>query len=222
MRNQKACKEHYIESLLKTENQKQNLAKQKSEQIGLDRISISKGEAQILKFFLKMADAKKVVEIGTLTGFSALSILEAIKSNDANNSFLWTLEKSEEHANLAKEVLRDEIQNNRCEVVVGDAEQSLTQLNQKGPFDAVFIDGNKAAYLKYFDWATENIKIGGLIIADNVFLAGAVWGDHTLQRFNEKQIQAVQQMNEKAFSQNKFESVIIPTEEGLLVCKKLS
>ena len=135
---------------------------------------------------------------------------------------MWTLEKSTEHAGLANEVLRPYIEAGRCRIIVGDAQQKLREISSDGPFDAVFIDGNKAAYLDYFNWALENVRGGGLIVADNVFLAGAVWGDQTQQKFNEKQVQAVNKMNELAFTNKNLQSMMIPTEEGLLICKKLS
>ncbi len=208
----------YIENLSENENENQKKARENSEKLGLDTISLSKAEAQILQFLVTGTEAKKIVEIGTLTGLSALYILECL----ALDACLWTLEKSAEHAEMAEEVLQPYIQTKQCRILIGDAREKLEELSSEAPFDVVFIDGNKAAYLDYFNWSVENIKVGGLIIADNVFLAGAVWGDQTAQRFNEKQVRAVNQMNQTAFSNKKLKSTILPTEEGLLVCKKLS
>lgn len=214
MRKTQAKSYEYIEKLLPKESDLMLRARENSKKIGLDAISLSATEASIIEFYLQNSGAQKVVEIGTLTGLSALYILRALPKSGK----LWTLEKSEEHIGLAKEVLED----SRCQIVIGDAEVKLKELVAQGPFDAVFIDGNKAAYLDYFNWAIENTKVGGTIFVDNVFLAGAVWGDLSLQRFNEKQISVVQKMNQQAFSNAKLKSIIIPTEEGLLVCKKLS
>jgi predicted O-methyltransferase YrrM len=133
---------------------------------------------------------------------------------------LWTLEKSPEHAERANNVLSSYIAKGQCEIILGDAREKLNELGSQGPFDLVFIDGNKAAYLDYFNWAIENVKRGGFIVADNVFLSGAVWGEPTEQKFNEKQINAVKKMNEIAFRNEKLKSFFIPTEEGMLVCKK--
>ncbi|MEQ1724173.1 MAG: class I SAM-dependent methyltransferase, partial [Pseudobdellovibrio sp.] len=151
MRKVKLKSYEYIESLSENENQNQLQARANSEKLGLGGISLSKAEAQILQFQLLNTSAKKVVEIGTLTGLSALYMLE-ILPEDAH---LWTLEKSAEHAKMAEEVLAHEIKKNRCKIVVGDAKEKLNELKNEGPFDAVFIDGNKAAYLDYFNWALE-------------------------------------------------------------------
>lgn len=218
MRKNKPKSYQYIESLSENENKAQSKARENSEKLGLGAISISKAEAQILQFLVMSTQAKKVVEIGTLTGLSALYILECLSAEAS----LWTLEKSLEHANQATEVLAPYIKKNQCKILIGDAKEKLQELSFEAPFDVVFIDGNKAAYLDYFNWATENIKVGGLIIADNVFLAGAVWGDQTAQKFNEKQVRVVKEMNQLAFLNKKLKSIILPTEEGLLVCKKLS
>lgn len=217
MRKIKSKSYEYIENLSEKENINQFRARENSEKLGLDGISLSKAEAQILQFLITDIEAKKIVEIGTLTGLSALYILDVLP----DDACLWTLEKSPEHAELAAGVLSSYIQKNKCKILIGDAKDKLQELTAEAPFDAVFIDGNKAAYLDYFDWAVANIKVGGLIIADNVFLAGAVWGEQTVQKFNEKQVRVVNEMNKLAFSGKNLKSTIIPTEEGLLICKKL-
>lgn len=218
MRKTRPKSYEYIESLTANENSEMLLARENSQKLGLDPICLSKAEAQILQFLVMTSSAKKVVEIGTLTGLSALYLLESLPADGC----LWTLEKSPEHAVLAAEVLQAYVNKNQCKILIGDAKEQLAGLSAAGPFDAIFIDGNKAAYLDYFLWAVKNVQVGGIIVADNVFLAGALWGDQTLQRFSEKQINVVSEMNRLAFADPTLKSVILPTEEGLLVCKKLS
>ena len=218
MRKIKSKSYKYIEKLLRPESALKVLARQNSEKLGLDSISISATEAEIIKFHLREIKAKKVIEIGTLTGLSALHILDALPPD----GILITIEKSPEHSALAIQVLKNEIEKKRCRVITGDAREKLSECAVNGPFDAVFIDGNKAAYLDYFQWALINTRPGGLIFVDNIFLAGAVWGDETKQKFNPKQIETVQQMNHLAFNDDLLHSMIVPTEEGLLISKKKS
>ncbi|MGZ3692345.1 MAG: O-methyltransferase [Pseudobdellovibrio sp.] len=217
MRKNKSKSYEYIENLIGEESEAQKLARLNSEKLGLGAISLSSVEASLLAFLADQIQAEKIVEIGTLTGLSALYLLEKAGSK----SFLWTLEKDEKHAEMAQQVLQKYISEKRCEILLGDAREKLLELTAKAPFDIIFIDGNKAAYLDYFNWAEQNIRVGGLIVLDNVFLAGAVWGDTSQQRFNDKQIKTLQTVNEKAFKTPHFSSVMIPTEEGLLVCKKM-
>ena len=218
MRKNKSKSYEYIENLIGAESEAKQTARTNSEKLGLGAISLSSVEAGLLSFLVDQIKAEKIVEIGTLTGLSALYLLEKADTK----SFLWTLEKEEKHAEMAAQVLQNYISENRCEILVGDAREKLQELSSKAPFDLIFIDGNKAAYLDYFNWAEQNIRVGGLIVLDNVFLAGSVWGDTSQQKFNDKQIKTLQSVNEKAFKTPHFNSVMIPTEEGLLICKKIS
>jgi len=219
MRKTKPKSYDYMEMLIGAESSAKQAARAAADQLGLGLISLSSVEAGVLRALADLSNAKKIVEIGTLTGLSALALLEG---NTTAGLKLLTLEKSNEHAAAASEVLKSYIRDGKCEIVVGDAREKLEGLSAQGPFDLVFIDGNKAAYLDYFNWAVANVRAGGLIVADNVFLSGAVWGDPTEQKFNEKQINAVKKMNELAFADKYLRSFFIPTEEGMLVCKKLS
>lgn len=207
----------YIESLLVPESDEMRQARENAQKLGLEAISLPSPEAALVQFHLRSIEIKKMVEIGTLTGLSALYWREAM----GDNSDLWTLEKSPEHVRMAQELFEKCKVGPRVHVVEGDARVTLQALATQAPFDAVFIDGNKAAYLDYFKWAIEHTRLGGVIVADNVFLSGAVWGESTSQKFNEKQITAVREMNRLAFDREKFQSVLIPTEEGLLICKKI-
>lgn len=218
MRKNKSAAYLYVESLSEKEDERKLKAREHAEKLGLEAISLSVAEAQLLRFLLQPYAGGKVVEIGTLTGLSAAYITDSLTQNGR----LWTLEKSSEHAHLAADVLADFIQSGQCQILTGDARDQLQVLQSEAPFDAVFIDGNKAAYLNYFNWACAHVRPGGLIVADNVFLSGAVWGEKTQQKFGDKQIAAVKEMNSRAFADRSLLSAIVPTEEGMLICKKLS
>ena len=102
----------------------------------------------------------------------------------------------------------------------GAAEDSLKTLSAKGPFDGIFIDANKGAYLDYLLWAEKNLRPGSLVMADNVFLRGGVWGD-TSSSFSAAQIKVVREFNARLADRRKYESVMIPTSEGLFVARLL-
>jgi predicted O-methyltransferase YrrM len=206
----------YIESQIKPEGQDMLQARQFSQQLGLDMISISPTEASLMSFITHMLQPKKIVEIGTLTGLSSLYFLQTLRPDGK----LWTFEKSTEHAALASQSLAKFIQAGLCEIKIGDAITQLPTIENEGPFDAIFIDGNKAAYYDYWVWAKNNICSGGLIFIDNVFLAGAVWGDTSLQRFSDKQIANVQKMTTEIIAHPDFTSSFVPTTEGLLMARK--
>lgn len=210
----------YISSLLTSESKGEQQSRLFAEQLGLGRISLSPNEAGILELLIRLHGGDKFVEIGTLTGLSMQAILRALPEQ----AMLWTLEKNPLHADYARQALNSsglsEQKKRNVQFVVGDARETLQEICSFGPFDGVFIDGNKAAYLDYLNWASEHIKVGGLIIADNVFLSGAVWGDPTQQKFSDKQIRVMQEFNRTLFNSEKYYSSLIPTEEGLIVAIK--
>lgn len=211
------AQDSYMAQLLKDESALKKQSRQASEELGLARISISPAEAQLVKTLLKMHGAAKFVEIGTLTGLSAQYFFEALPEGGE----LWTLEKEPRHAEKAREVFSQLDQSKKkIHLVVGDAREELPKLEARGPFDGVFIDGNKAAYLDYLLWAEKNLRSGGLILADNVFLSGSVWSATASQRFSEKQVSIMQEFNRRLADPALYEGVIVPTHEGLYVAIK--
>lgn len=208
--------EEYTLSLLAEESGSKKKSRLFSEELNLSRISVNPAEAQLIKTLICSHQCKKFVEIGTLTGLSAQYIFEGL----AEGGTLWTLEKDPKHMDYAKEAFSDiERGSKKIEFVLGDAREELKNLEDLGPFDGVFIDGNKAAYGDYLDWAEKNIKVGGLILADNVFLNGSVWGEVSA-RFSEKQIRIMKEFNQRLADPSKFVSVIAPTFEGLYIAIK--
>ncbi len=209
-----SAQEAYLQNLLSEESSLKKRSRESSEELGLARISISPSEAQLVKTLLQIHGAKKFVEVGTLTGLSAQYFFEALPEGGQ----LWTLEKDPRHAEKAQEVFSKLDQSKKkIHLVVGDAREELPKLATQGPFDGIFIDGNKAAYLDYLMWAEQNVRSGGLILADNIFLSGAVWGATTTQRFSDKQISIMQQFNQRLADPKLYEAAIVPTFEGLYI-----
>lgn len=217
MRKEKQPSYEYIESYYNAENEQMQLSRKLADQLGLGGISVSQTEAHLMAFLAALIRPKKIVEIGTLTGLSSQYFLQSLQTD----GIIYTLEKSAEHIALSSQALKPWIDRKQCVIVPGDAKEQLLGLSGLGPFDIIFIDGNKAAYKDYWMWAKVNVRSGGLILIDNVFLAGAVWGDTTKQKFNEKQIVAVKEMTSDVFSEKNFTASFVPTEEGLIVaCRK--
>lgn len=211
----KNTKNEYISSLFQTESEFKIKSRKLSEEFHRETISLSFAEGTLLKFLLSTLNGKKFVEIGTLTGLSAQYMLDAL----LDQGELWTCEKSVDQAKKTQEIFDLLPKNKKINLVIGDAKETLEKISTHGPFDAVFIDGNKSAYIDYLNWSEKNIRKGGMIIADNIFLGGAVWGEVN-QKFGPKQVKIMQEFNETLANQNKFLSCIIPTEEGLFVAIK--
>lgn len=222
MRDQKKSIENeYLDSVVPAENPTKLASRMAAEKLGLARISVAPHEAQLLKVLVTLAGCRRFIEIGTLTGLSAQYLWEALPEGGE----LWTLEKAPEHAEEARKIFEtlnsSGGMNKKIHVVVGDARVELLKLAELGPFDGIFIDGNKAAYGDYLTWAETHIRKGGLVLADNVFLSGAVWGEATTQKFSEKQIKVLQEFNRRVTNPDLYQGVIVPTWEGLSVSVKL-
>ena len=208
----------YLENLISELTPFEKKSREASEKLGLAGISLSREEAHLLRWLVASQPAVKAVEIGTLTGLSGLYILDGLMPSGK----LWTLEKSEAHALEAKPILEEfaKEKGKSVELVLGDARETLKKVSNEGPFDFIFVDGNKAAYGDYLDWAENNLRPGGLLVADNVFLSGAVYGEEKPQ-FSDKQIRIMQDFNKRLMDSRIWNAAPVPTSEGLFVAKKI-
>jgi predicted O-methyltransferase YrrM len=139
---------------------------------GLPAISVSPNQGKLLQILAQLVDARAILEIGTLGGYSTIWLARGLRSG----GHLITLELDPKHAevarlNLAKAGLMDVV-----EVRVGNALERLPQLSaeRRGPFDLIFIDADKQNIPAYFEWALRLSRPGGLIVVDNVVRGGAV------------------------------------------------
>ncbi len=223
MRTTKSLVEHYFSSLSGLSNPGLEKSRQAAVELGLQQISLGDLELQILETILCLHGSQKFVEIGTLTGASGLAILSALPQG----AQFWTFEKDPRHAELAQPLLEAAAlsKNQQVTLMVGDARLRLSEINPQGPFDGIFIDGNKAAYGDYLAWSEANLRKGGLVIADNIFLGGAVFDTPEITtgktKFSAKQIQVMRAFNQKLSDKALYQTCLLPTEEGLSVSIKL-
>ena len=179
---------------------------------GMPSIQLAPGDGAALAVLLRAAGARRVVEIGTLSGYSALWILRALPADGK----LWTLEADPGHAAVAQGVLARAGALGRVEVVVGPGLESLPRIEHHGPFDAVFIDADKRSYPAYAEWSLANLRSGGLIIADNAFLFGHLVGHEPSERASAEEIEAMQRFH-RLISERCELSACLPTPDGLAV-----
>jgi len=170
----------------------------------MPEIQVGSSEGKLLTVLTRMLAAQKVVEIGTLAGYSALRIARGL----AAGGKLWTLELDQRHAEVARGNIAAAGFSDRIEVLVGPALESLAALVPHAPFDAVFLDADKSGYLDYARWAHAQLRPGGLLIADNAYLFGQLTADTPnsarMREFHE-------------FVGRSFDSVCIPTPDGLVL-----
>lgn len=214
--------ETYLHNLFPQEpNELFRQARLAAEELGRAAISLTPSEARLMATLIHSHKCKKFIEIGTLSGTSALWILEGL----ATGGQLWTFEKDADHAKMAKDIFKQYAKQEKekekvVHLIEGDAQETLKKVEAEGPFDGIFIDGNKSAYGAYLDWAEQNLKKGALILADNVFLGGAVFTGNTAT-FSKKQIEVMKSFNARLADPQRYFSSIVPTGEGLFVAIKL-
>ncbi|PPQ90842.1 hypothetical protein CVT25_007377 [Psilocybe cyanescens] len=137
---------------------------------GLPNIAVSTAQGKFLNLLAKTAGAKRVLEVGTLGGYSTIWIGRALPAEGS----VVTLELNPHHAKVAEENFKLAGLADRISVVVGPAAESLAKLHPQVPFDLVFIDADKPSNLTYFTEAKRLVRPGGVIIVDNVVRNGHV------------------------------------------------
>lgn len=182
-----------------------------------DQIAVEPEDGKFLQFLVRLIDAKKIVEIGTLAGYSALWMAGAL----LEDGHLYTIEKDEQRFTKAKANLQKHDLKRQITLLSGTALDVLPTLVDEGPFDVVFIDADKLNYLHYLDWAEKNLRTGGLIVADNTFLSDAVWNDAPVERIRDTAREAMREFNRRLADSSRYHSVMLPTSAGMTIGQKI-
>ena len=176
------------------------------------KLQISISQAQFLQTLIKISDIKKVLEIGSFTGFSALSMALSLPED----GFLISLDKNTEFSKKAK-TFYDKANVNKITQIIKPAIESLKELeNSKRKFDLVFIDADKENYVNYYEKSIELIDKNGLIIIDNVLWHGEV-ADKSK---NDKFTKIIKDFNKHIKDDNRVTKNILPIGDGLTICIK--
>jgi caffeoyl-CoA O-methyltransferase len=158
----------YIAGLVAPEDEALSAARTASLEAGLPDIAISAAEGKFLHVLARAIRAERILEIGTLGGYSTIWLARALPPHGQ----LITIEVDEQHAGVAQRNIAHANLADRIEVRVGAALDVLPTLS--GPFDFIFIDADKETYVDYFGWAVRLARPGTLIVADNVVRKGEV------------------------------------------------
>ena len=180
----------------------------------IKRMQISVSQCHFLHLFTKVSKIKNVLEIGTFTGLSTLSIALALP-NDGN---LIALDKNEATNKVAVDFFKKANQEIKINTIIKPALDSLVQLKKNNKiFDMVFIDADKENYKNYYDNSLDLITKDGLIIIDNV-----LWhGDVVDKTKNDKLTNIIRDFNSYVKNDKKTEQIILPLGDGFTVCRKL-
>ena len=176
------------------------------------RLQISVSQAQLLQTLIKTSGIKKILEIGSFTGFSALSMALALPSDGS----LISLDKNSEFSKKAKNFY-EKANENKIVQIIKPALESLNELKKsKKKFDLVFIDADKENYLNYYNTCIDLVDKRGLIIIDNVLWHGEVADGSK----NDKFTNIIRDFNKYLKQDSRVLKNIIPVGDGLTICVK--
>jgi caffeoyl-CoA O-methyltransferase len=177
---------------------------------GIPNDSVQMETAKLLYLLVKLSKTKRVLEIGSLGGYSSLVFAKALPSDGRVTS----LELKQHYADLAKRNVKDAGYDEKVVYLVGDAKKSLTDLQrQKSKFDFFFIDADKENYLHYLEACIGLASPGAVITADNV-----LWGGQVFDPENHDPLTvSIRKFNEQVAGDPRLDSVLIPIGDGLVV-----
>jgi len=180
----------------------------------IKRMQIAVSQCYFLQLIIKISNSKKILEVGTFTGLSALSMSLALPEDGS----VIALDKNVQTNKIATDFFKKAKQEKKIKTIVKPALETIEELKKENNyFDIVFIDADKNNYKEYYDNTLELIKKNGLIIIDNVLWYGEVADKNN----NEKYTNIIRDFNEHVKKDKKTEQVIIPLGDGFTVCRKL-
>jgi len=178
------------------------------------RMQISVSQCHFLHLMIKTCNAKNILEIGTFTGLSTLSMSLALSDEGS----IIALDKNLETNKIALDFFKKANQGKKIKTIVKPALDSLNDIKKENIlFDIVFIDADKTNYTNYYESVIQLIKEDGLIIIDNVSWHGEVADENN----NEKFTNIIREFNTHVKNDNRVEQIILPIGDGLTVCRKL-
>jgi caffeoyl-CoA O-methyltransferase len=205
-----------ITRLFAAEDQALQYTLSTASQEGLPAIQISPIQGKFLQLMAAACNARKILEIGSLAGYSGIWLARALPPDGR----LITLELNPHHAQVVRKSFARAGVADRTEVRVGKALDLLPQLEDHAPFDLIFIDADKAPYPQYLDWALRYSRPGSIIMADNVIRRGS--GLHSpedegtkslYEHADEAVLKGVYEYNQRIASDPRLVSLVLPMDE---------
>lgn len=196
----------YLAGLFSPEDDVLRAVRAAAERAGMPPIAVVPETGRFLQVLLRAAGARRVLELGTLGGYSAICMTRALPADGR----ILSLEISPEHAAFARRQLERAGVANRVEVRTGAALDLLPALEGER-FDVVFLDADKASLPAYFDWALRLLRPGGLVIADNALRGGRVLDD----RDDDPDLRGIREFNRKLATDSRVTGLVVPIGDGV-------
>ena len=178
----------------------------------IKRMQVDPSQCYFFHLIIKISNIKNVLEIGTFTGLSALSISLALPDDGK----LVALDKNEETNKIATSFFKKAKQDHKIKTIIKPALETLEEL-KNNKFDMIFIDADKMNYKEYYERSLKLINKNGLIIVDNVLWHGEVVDENNLDKYTVN----IRKFNEYVSNDKRVEQVIIPLGDGMTICRVL-
>ncbi|MFL6008501.1 MAG: O-methyltransferase [Rubrobacteraceae bacterium] len=192
----------YIEERFAPQDEALEAALREARRAGLPQIQVSPNEAKLLQLLAEMVGARRILEVGTLGGYSAIHFGRALPEDGT----LISLEIDERHAKVARKNVERAGLSSKVEIRVGDARELLARIteNAEGPFDVVFIDADKEGYPEYLEWALKLTRHGSLILGDNTIRGGSILDPR------DDSARATSEFNERIAGDPRLSAILLP------------
>jgi len=178
----------------------------------IKKMQIAISQCQFLHLIIKISNIKNVLEIGTFTGLSTLSMALALTENGK----ITTLDKNEETNKIAINFFKKAKQDHKIKTIIKPALESLDEIKDQS-FDLIFIDADKMNYKKYYESSLNLLNLGGLIIIDNVLWHGEVVDKNNDDKFTLN----IKDFNNYIAKDERVEKLIVPLGDGMTICRKI-
>lgn len=200
----------YIVALFAPEDELLGALREEADRTGLPPTAISADAGRFLQVLLRSIGARRVLEVGTLGGYSAIWMARAL----AADGTVISIERDERHAAFAERYIERAGLAATVRVRRGRALDVLPSLDGE-QFDLVFLDADRVPLVTYFEWALRLVRPGGIIVAHNVLLAGRVANQES--RDDDDELRAVRAFNARVSTERRVSSILMPAYDGLLV-----
>lgn len=209
--NPGAALQRYVEERFATEDDVLTDLRRGLKERGFPEIQVSPSTGRTLQLLVTASGGTKVLEVGTLGGYSAIWMGRGL----AEGGRLVSVEIDPDHAAFARDFVSRAGLSDHVEVRVGDAREIVPELGPDGSFDLVFLDADKEGYLGYAREAFRLLRPGGLLLADNAF-----WNGRVLEEPKDDATRGIQALNEHLAAESSLTATILPVGDGLAVAVK--
>jgi predicted O-methyltransferase YrrM len=166
-------------------------------------------QGRLLALLAKMIGPKKILEVGTYTGYATLCMAEGLTTGGS----IDTIDHNEELTDMQRRYFDQSPYGSQIIQHLGEAKDILKSLT--GPYDLVFLDADKENYPRYFDLIIDKLEMGGVILSDNV-----LWSGKVLEKATDETTSALQEYNHKINTDVRVETVVLPIRDGLTITRK--